>query len=600
MRFSDAFSIAAILMLPGTALSVSAQSAGSGASPVAQNAAGPATATDKLLDSIIVEKRVCRVWSVPSATSKFPKDASYNSCALDKAPALISSAAMPGAPRINRSVTANFVIVVNADGSVNRELTSFGGGLLHAEYLNAIQDSMSHWRFTPGMRGGIAVRSARSLRIESTGVRVDTITASLDWTYRANAGTDTLSGLWVVRAPLPQLTAAQTDSMYMTFLYQLALKRVMVANTFSNLQYCLVVQNGDSIAQTRITNRARYMGLNGRQYDPGIDTPPPFYFAGYACERSADPLRIILPPIRRSEEGKVEFNTGGDFLLNYPLGVNGRSWRGWKAHCAGAIPEHMPITLACEIDANRLIVEWIDSYREGELERAHAAKLKGPGGNDSTWITAIVTTSGAAQNDTLRAAIGLIPVLTEPLIDSLWPCGSVSTFITARDSSEAWLIHANPFGEPLSMSRVNKDPPRTSPRIGPCANGQGSASTFRAFLASGVNGKPSAPITMQYTTADRTFVVDPARYTILDQPHLKFRVSDLRAATRTGARLSVRLRVQTAQSGIVPVVVFPDLGYPWLSRAIAAAPGVWDFQEPSNHKADGLVSIYLIRRASPP
>lgn len=604
MRFRHAFLVAAIMMLLAAARPIFAQGAGSAASTVSLSAASPATATDKLQDSIVLQKRVCRVWSVPSETSKFPRDASYNACALDKTPVLVSSAAMPGAPRINRAVTANFVIVVNADGSVNRELTSFGGGLLHVEYLNAIQDSMSHWRFTPGMRGGIAVRSARSLRIESTGVRVDTITASIDWTYRANAGTDTLSGRWVVRAPLPQLTAAQTDSMYMTFLYLLAVKRVMVANTFSRLQYCLVVQNGDSAAQVRITNRARYMGVNGRQYDPGIDTPPPFYFAGYGCERTAEPLRIILPPIRRSEEGKVVFETGGDFLPNYPLNANGRSWRGWKARCNGAIPERMPITLDCEIGVGEPYIEWSNWYRDEQQNRARAlqnARTSRPGG-DSTWITALVATDGGTQRDTLRATFASIPMITERAVnDTLAPCGSSAAFTSQSDSADVWVIHGNPYrylnagGMQITLAKRTSAPQTQRERT--CFPEKAHMAKFAAFIAGGMGGKATAPVTLQFSNEKDPYIIDPAKHTIAQQPHLTFRISDLKAETRNGKNLHIILRVGPERPSMIPVIVFPDANPARRYQAVlgeSVSGDRWEARSGS-FPPDGVVYVYFFR-----
>ncbi|MEO7998843.1 MAG: hypothetical protein ABI852_15440, partial [Gemmatimonadaceae bacterium] len=601
MRFSLQLCVVAFASMLGSAPPAFAQDAGSGAlTTLAQALVGPATAKDQLQDSIVKNKRVCRLWSMPSESKRFPQDASYSPCALDKAPVLISSSVMPGAPRVNRTVTGNFVIVVNADGTVNRELTRFGSGLLETEYLNAIQDSMSHWRFSPGMRAGIAVRSARNLRIESSGARVDTVTAGLDWTYRTSAENDTLSGRWVVRDPLPPLTAAQTDSMYMTFLYLLAAKRVMFANFFDGTRYCLVVQNGDSAAQARITNRARYMGVNGKGYDPGIDTPPPFYFAGYGCERTAEPLRIILPPIRRSEEGRVTFETGGDFLPNYPPGLDGRSWRSWRARCTGAIPERLPITLECGIDRGSPFRAFLGRYESEQLEKEHLAKRARPGGQDSTWITAIVTTRGAVQNDTLRATMSRIPMLANQLIDTTWSCGVFSAFVTARDTSAVWLINGNPFTPDTRIARVGRNPPSLQ-RPAPCTpQAKAAAATYRAFVASGIGGKTPAPITMLYTTAERAYVIDPARYTIVEQPPLKFRVSDLRPATRTGERLSIRLRIETAQTDVIPIVVFPDLGVPWLSRPTPVTADTWDFEAMSNHPANGTVYVYLIRRESPP
>lgn len=73
-------------------------------------------------DSIVTSAGVCRVWDVPPVNASFPDDASYNDCALDQRPKVLSRTLLALAPARGMWMHAHYVVIVEPNGSVNERL----------------------------------------------------------------------------------------------------------------------------------------------------------------------------------------------------------------------------------------------------------------------------------------------------------------------------------------------------------------------------------------------------------------------------------------------------------------------------------------------
>lgn len=556
---------------------------------------GPATLQNKRNDSLITPTGVCRIWSTPSGSPKFPADASYNTCALDRRAKLISGFAMPSNTFDGRYYRAPYMVVVNADGTVNRELTDNSSSSGNdGTFPSALSDSMSRWRFQPAMRNGKPVRSALPISIETSGPTYDTLPATIEWQYHATADYNIIEGKWRAGAAPPALSAERLDSLYMTYLHRLVAMKVVVSRYYD--RHCLVMYNGDSVAHKRLQERARYLSLDGRAFDFGIDNQPPFRFAPYGCERTPDPMRIILPRITRLENNKVKFESGGDFLPNYPDAANGRSWRSWKTNCQGTVPDQGDIALVCSVSVGAPFSEYADWYEKDRLARARLAKRGRPGG-DSVFITAVVTTQGAAQKDTIRSAIASLPrIMDHALSAGTAPCGASVAFTQQNDSAEIFVIHGNPYpyASPMQISRVKRAPVDSLRRGDECSPQTEQLAKFVAFVAGGMSGNATAPITMMFSNETKSFVIDPAKH-FLPQ-HLSFRISDLRAATCAGKGLRLAIYAEAGEP-LIPIVVVPttdDRRYVVVSgRQLSGT--ISELVAPADVPPDGRVFVYLIR-----
>lgn len=567
-------------------VAVTAQSSGS---------SSPATSRDSSRDSIVTSKGVCHIWTQPYGGSNFPQDASYSPCALERAPALMSSAPMPGPPLTSVNVSGNYRLIINADGTVNRNLSRMGSSMSGTgNYFDIVADSMAKWRFHPGMRAGKAVRSARKLEINTVGSRNDTLPAHINWTFRAGREVDSVIGTWVSEAALPQLSNAHTDSLYMTFLHKLVAMKVMVP--LFGAQHCLVMHNGDAEAHARLQVRARVMSLNGGPFDFGIDNTPPFFFAPYGCERTADPIRIILPRVHRSEHGRVTFETGGDFLPNYPNDITGRSWRGWRARCTGTIPDSGSISLTCDVGVGDPYVDFGNWYRNN-IEEARRNALRARSRGDSVWTTAVVTTENSAIRDTIRSVISTLPLITEhAVVDSKSPCGGWIAFSEQGDSAQLYIINGNPssYARELDILKVRRGiAPQNKPDRECPAQTEHSAK-FAAFVPGGIGTKATSPITFVFTGEATPYVIDPSRHTI--EPHLTFPVSSLRSGKGASKRIQMILKTETNHS-VFPIVVMPTAGSRphAVVRAAQISVNTFRINAQSDFPPDGKVFVYLIR-----
>ena len=238
--------------------------------------------------------------------------------------------------------------------------------------------------------------------------------------------------------------------------------------------------------------------------------------------------------------------------------------------------------------------------RSEQQDLTNAFRLTGNAGwGDSVRITAIVTTEGASQNDTLRTGV-VVPALNkQAFVDSLSPCGIWSAF-TQQRSDGVYVVHGHPFGRELQITQAKAAPSPASARDHnrKCASEVPSAFKYVAFIPGGLGSMASSPVTLRYNGQDNTHTIDPAEHTIAAP--IKFRSAELRESTRGAGRLRMRIRLDAASGrDIIPLVVIgvkTDIWRYSTQFTERVAPGTWDFEAHGAGPNDTWVYVYLIRR----
>lgn len=539
-----------------------------------------------VFDSIETAYGMCRVWAPIPGGSSFPKDASYSRCALDRGPLLLAGEPMPPPPRYGRYAGGSFMVVVNANGTVDSQLTrAWTRGMDTAFHRRALE-TIRQWRFEPGSRQGETVRSGFTLQLKSNG-RNDTLPARLEWSYKPGLNADTLAGTWVAEAPLPPFARGQIDSVYVAMLRRLVKMQVILPGPGNS--YCLVHENGDSTAHARLSQLAEGIVHAERRWGA---------LAAYGCEALPGMLRIVLPRVHRAESGRAVLQPSGDYLPNWPPGFDGRSWHAWNGRCVADVPAQGSVWIDCSVEPEY-------SLRElAERERRRGRGAHHPSANrsdtDSIEVSVVVTTLGAYQTDTLRAVVArALPRLGARAInDPEPPCGGWAAF-SLQDSSELYVIKGDPSGHSLDLTRVTHGLAPTGPRGAPrCGHQEPRRSQFVTFLIGNIGDPATAPTTLCFSSCTKSYLLDPVRHTLAERAHLQFRLSDLREDTRVGEQLTFRIYADPAPAKLLPLVLIRT-GDRW-SRSAWIAPQVatnaWDYGVTftGGYSPDTEVHIYLI------
>jgi hypothetical protein len=544
-----------------------------------------ALAAQGVFDSVSTPKGYCHLWQMPPGGSDFPQDASYQRCALDRAPVLREAPSIP-APRFGRYASGSFLIVVNRDGTVNQHLTrdyTMGDdSVFHRHALETIR----RWRFDRGVREGKPVRSAFEIEIVSN-ERDDTLPSRLEWRYSTGGERDTLSGMWIVEAPLPRFDAGQLDSIHAAVLRRLVRMRVLLPA--AGTPYCVVLPGGDSAA------RAHVMAMIERAVPAlaGVSRAP------FGCERTVGTLRIVLPDVHRTENGRAVVYPSGDHLPNWPPGYEGQSWRAWKSRCVADLPARPPgsVGVDCAVEP----VYSRQEYSEWSERRSHPVQgTPMPyADGDSVRVTIFATTREAYLTDTLHAVVRELPRLDAHAVrDRDSPCGGWSAH--SQQGGELYVINGDPTSTSMYITAVTTGaaPPA---RAGPmrCGPQEPHTSEFAAFFLGDIGDKANTPVTLCFSECRRSYVLDPARHTLAERAHATFRRSDLRDDTRAGDQLMFRIVAESAPAGLVPLVLirsgnrWPTVA--WIARKVGE--NIWDYGVfGGGYPPDAEILIYFLVR----
>lgn len=538
-----------------------------------------------VFDSVRTASGVCYVWQMPVGGSDFPQDASYSRCALDRLP-VHRETPMPPPPRFATDARASYMVIVNADGTVDpdrsRGMTRGGDTVFYREALETIR----RWRFDPGRRGGKPVRSAFAIELVSDS-RVDTIPSRLEWEYRAGPVSDTLLGRWVREAPLPAFTQSQVDSVHVAMVRRLVRMQVILPRR--ERRYCVIVPRADSADQTRATRLLA-------QTMPALATS----LAPNGCERTPGMLRLVLPPVHHTEGGRGVVNPSGDFLANWPPGYDGSSWRAWRGRCIADVPTRTAtVAIDCGVNPDYAPDEML-AWRERHPEHGRPRPALAYAAGDSVRVTILATTNGAYMTDTLRSTIRSLPELDERAVrDADLPCGGWS--VHSSQAGEIYVVSGDPSSASMFITQATTRPtPDQRGRSMQCGPQEPRTTQFAAFLLGGLGDRATAPVTLCYSRCARAYGLDPARHTLAEDAHVRFRVADLRADTRMGDNLIFRIIVEPAPRSLLPIVIIRSQNrWPtsaWLPRRVAS--NAWDY---TVLRADGFtdddeVYVYLIAR----
>jgi hypothetical protein len=352
---------------------------------------------------------------------------------------------------------------------------------------------------------------------------------------------DTLVGTWVAQPPPPPFTQEQLDSIYAAVLRRLIRMQVLLP------------------------------------------------------ERLESPPRIVLGRVHRTENGRAILLPSGDHLPYWPRGFDGGPKAAWSARCVADVPDQGSVVVDCFVHEP----DGVLSYPAAPT----APRVEPPSLQwsdlDTMRVTVLVTTRGAYQIDTLRATVHPVPRLTLAAIgDADPPCGSWAAY--SSEDSELYVLHGDPLVEgSLRITRVaqGRPPPSMQSAVPRCGPQEPRMAAFHAFLLGDVGDGGREPITLCYFSCTKSYVLDPARHTLVERGHLRFQRADLREETRSGADIMIRIRADRAPANLRPLVVYRAGGrwtLAWFARQVA--PNTWDLGVSTNSPPDTQVHVYLIAR----
>ena len=518
----------------------------------------------------------CLVWAVPAS------DAVYRRCALERPPTPRPNQAMPPSPRMVAGAGSSFRIVVNPDGAVDARLSRPSTRTQDVDFHDEALATIKRWHFGPGTRGGMPVRSMIDLEVLTDERPSDTMPARLTWRYVPGWDHDTLTGTWIGEAPLAPLTPGQVDSVHTAMLRQLA--TMGIVHPTGARRYCLASSDSGSAAAARVLRIAHAV----RRALPDVDTG--------TCVDTPARVRLLLPRVHHTEQGRVVVYIGGTQLPRWPTGFDAQAWPRWKGRCVGVVRARQTVPVTCEITPDVPWAEqrtWYDQLRQPPARAARSDQAP-------VTVTVLATMTGAYGIDTLRTRLARVPHFRDfAERDSVASQESWVVWSPVRSDSTAYVVHGD-----LSQSRLyatNAQYDRTPETLAPstAAVAPEGPDRFAAFLLGGVGTRPRAPLTLCFGPCVRRYVLDARTHTL--QPHIRFRVASMREASRSRrGQLELRVLVDPVSEGLMPLLVIAGPGGRASSVFVLRdrGGGMWDWHV--NYRVGDWGTrealIYLVRR----
>jgi hypothetical protein len=534
-------------------------------------------------DSIMTRHGKCAVWlGIPGGSIR--SDSTYNRCALDSGPVLITRDSLLPAPRVELTAHGKYTIAVSADGTVDVRLTrawSFGvDSAWNARTLEAIR----RWRFQPGLRNGVAVRSGFVLAIMSD-PRNDTLPARLTWRYAPGLNEDSVVGTWNIEPKPAPFRGEEVERVHLALVRHLVATKILQPDLAQT--YCLVMEDGDSIAHRRLTLPAfdiLYAGSRTR-----VPTR-------YGCERSSDVLRVRLPRVYRTESNRAVLYPAGDYLEEWPFGFGGKTYTSWLARCVADVPPANSPRIECAITPDHSVLPV-------HSQRAIRQRSVNGTGDTTAQLTIIAMTHDAYQKDTLRVPLLDVRKASEHAVrDTIPDCApKVWGAFTHQDSADLYIVKVeydtlNRRSQP-SITRVGSNRSPADFRGIRCNEPNGQYRHLMAFALGDLGDTLRLPVTLciQERACRRSYVIDPARHTLATTAHMRFTLGSLRPETRVGQQLIFRIYSNRLIQGMVPLVVLRGGGrrYAWIPRAINAQEWEHGVTFAGGYPADTEVRVYL-------
>lgn len=564
-------------------------------------AASPLAAQQSsVFDTIHTPHGTCRVWIGIPGGSTYETERSYAPCAVDQPARLLSDASLPQ-PLISTSVGGQFTVVVRADGTVEPRLTRAWSISMDSVAYRRILEALGEWRFQPAMKDGQAVRSGFILQVR-TDLRTDTLPSELRWRYRQDPQReDSLVGRWVaLKDPRGTLSWEQHDSLYAALFRRLVHMRVLAP--WLDRPYCIVLGAGDDdpARHARLSQALRRVfldvpGIARDSYVGGLHDQGGQVLAR-GCEREAGALRLFLPGEHPTEGTRVVTYPAGDYLADWPPGFRGSTYPGWSSRCVVDVPVSSSPRVHCEIRPRY-------SYRSHARHWERDPPPRWYRSGDSVHVTVVARMRDAFQTDTFRTVVTDLRRFRESaVLDADSACAWSWNAYTTQDSGTLYLVKGDLEDRGgLSVTRILHRPPPPRPRNARCA-GQRHDSLLAAFFLGDLGDRATAPVTFCIgdPLCTRQYEVDPERHTMAARAAVRFRIANLREATRVGDQLDFRIFVEPVPEELMPLILVRHGSRPpvslWPARRVEL--GAWDFNvtyDPSI-PADSEISIYLVAR----
>lgn len=487
-----------------------------------------------------------------------PEDRTISRCKLDNVPGIVSTVAdLPG-PRYERQAHADLTVVVGPDGRVDSDLTRYLSFGVDTVFQRQMLEGLRRATFEVGRIGDAAVRYGFVLSVQ-TNLRADTVPERLSWRYVLGTPNDSLVGTWV---PAPSEGPVTTD------LFTSAARAV--TRVLRDMQvllpglghaYCILIDEPFSDVRDSVREALPY---GGHLVSPG-------------CEKEVRHRRYRLETPLRTGGGRTVVHASGDFLSSWPPGLDGRWWRTWEAYCVTL--REAPSGTQCDVSP----IFSGDAVEDGWTRDLFDA----PPSDGPVAVALLVTTEGAHGLDTLRASIPDVPVLPEKAVVDVAPfCRGLATWQAYYDRPGAGEIIAYfrlpsddwPSGY-TTLTEVTQSSADARFRGVTCPEHDVSRETIALFTLGGV-GEPLED-TVRFCVNEpgcaRSYSIVPGRHELASEPHVRFRISDLREATRAGGKVRFRLHVDRTIDGLLPFVVIRGLEEQWVWLLRRRDERVFDF-----------------------
>ena len=559
-------------------------------------AAGPGLGQSRW-DSIDTPGGRCAVWASIPGGSTWEEDRTYTRCALDTPPKWTGTALRLPQPTWGWSAGGSLTVVVDSTGAVDPRLTrpwtATGDTAFHA----ALQESVLSWTFQPGIREGRPVRSAFRLEIDSD-ARVDTVPMRLEWDWVESPGPDTLRGSWVRLPPVPPLSAEERDSVHARVIRTLIDMQVIVPRT--QVPYCVIAPH--------LSDRD-YEGLSRHMYPPiDVDVLLGASPRARGCATSVDALRLVIPQVHHTEDGRVVVYPRGDGLQWWPPSFSGYSHRAWRARCV-VLLGHPTRSRQCRVSplspmdplslrpSPRPAPRYGTPFQDGAPPEA--------GGGDSIRLAVVAMTRGSYHMDTIFSSAPAPRALQDAAVlemGRLCP-GNAWRGYRGRNARAGWLVKLDLDLERPDRSDVHLtepgdgDPAAFSGRG--CAEAEKGERGLAAFLLGDLSGQPAFPVTLCVSApaCARRFDLDPTRHVLADRAHLAFRIQDLKPEARTGTVITFRVYADRSLPDVLAFTVMERERRPSSQVLRRVDEGAWEY---SVHYSPPLpidrpIRIYLAR-----